>query len=124
MKFIPVIAIIFFLAFRPLIPVVEYVMNYDQIVREYCINRMQPEMMCKGKCYFFDELSKTSDEKSSDGISSNTIKIHEVYFLQEIAHLDLNQPEIVEKTSLIYYSENLYNFSFLESVFHPPLLIS
>lgn len=82
---------------------------------------MQQEMMCNGKCYLFDELAQTSDESSSDGISSNPIKIHEVYFFQEIAHLDLNQPEIKEKTSLIYYSENLYNFSFLETIFHPPV---
>lgn len=81
-------------------------------------------MMCKGKCYLFDQLAQTSDESSPDGISSNPIKIHEVYFFQEMVHLDLNQPEIAEKTSLIYHSENLYNFSFLETIFHPPLFIS
>lgn len=113
----------FFLAFKPLVPVVEYVLNYDQIVREFCINREKQEMMCNGKCYLFDELAKTSDADSSHGISSKTLKIQEIYLFAESLNLNLIKFENSEKTSIINYFENTYDFKFLESVFHPPLYI-
>ncbi|NLN33386.1 MAG: hypothetical protein GX159_07300 [Flavobacteriaceae bacterium] len=122
MKGISVIAIIFVLAFRPLVPLVEYVANYDQIVTEYCINRMQPELMCNGKCYLFDELSKTSDENSSDGISQNTVKIQEIYLSNEVFQLPTFMEQESSKKSLIFYQKNQYQFYFIDSVFHPPLV--
>lgn len=122
MKGISVIAIIFVLAFRPLVPLVEYVANYHQIVTEYCINRMQPERMCNGKCYLFDELSKTSDENSSDGISQNTVKIQEIYLSNEVFQLPTFMEQESSKKSLIFYQKNQYQFYFIDSVFHPPLV--
>lgn len=122
MKGISVIAIIFILAFRPLVPLVEYVANYHQIVTEYCINRMQPERMCNGKCYLFDELSKTSDENSSDGISQNTVKIQEVYLSNEIFQLPNFEREENLKKDLIFYPKKAYQFYFIDPVFHPPLV--
>lgn len=123
MKFIPVISIIFFLAFRPLVPVVQYVLNYDQIVREFCINRAKQEMMCKGKCYLFEEISKTSDKGSSAGISSNPVKILEIYIYSESLNLNLLEFGNPEKKSIVCYFENLYDFRFSESVFHPPISV-
>jgi len=122
MKGISVIAIIFVLAFRPLVPLVEYVANYHQIVTEYCINRMQPERMCNGKCYLFDELSKTSDENSSDGISQNTVKIQEIYLSNEVFQLPTFMEQESSKKSLIFYQKNQYQFYFIDSVFRPPLV--
>lgn len=122
MKGISVIAIIFVLAFRPLVPLVEYVTNYHQIVTEYCINRTQPELMCNGKCYLFDELSKTSDENSSDGISQNTLKIQEIYLSNEIFQLPNFDREENLKKDLIFYQKEQYQFYFIDPVFHPPLI--
>lgn len=124
MKLVAVISFVFFLSFRPLVPVVEYILNYDQIIREFCVNREKQEMMCNGKCYLFDELSKTSDADSSNGISSQTLKLQEIYIYSESLKLNLIEFEIFENNSITNYFENLYESCFLDSVFHPPLFIS
>lgn len=121
MKIIAVISFVFFLAFRPLVPVVEYVLNYDQMVREFCINREKVEMMCNAKCYLFGELAKTSD--SDDGVSSHILKIQEIYIYSESLNLNWIELETSEKKSIPNDFQNLYDFRFLKSVFHPPLYI-
>lgn len=123
MKIIAVISFVFFLAFRPLVPVVEYVLNYDQIVREFCINRENQEMMCNAKCYLFGELAKTSGADSSEGVSSHTVKIQEIYIYSESLILNNLEFEISKKKMIINHFQNLYDFRFLETVFHPPLYI-
>ncbi len=124
MKSVFVIAMVFILAFRPMVPLVEYVTNYHQIVSEYCVNRMQPEIMCNGKCYLFDELSKTSDENSSDGISSQTVKIQENYVFSESLILESVFLEISNANSSTYYFENLKESTFSVYIFHPPVFNS
>ncbi|SMC50401.1 hypothetical protein [Moheibacter sediminis] len=123
MKIIGIISFVFFFAFRPLVPVVEYVLNYDQIVREFCINREKVEMMCNAKCYLFGELAKTSDADTSDGVSSQTVKIQEIYIYSESLNLNEIELETSEKKSIPNDFQNLYDFRLLESVFHPPLYI-
>lgn len=124
LKLIAIISFVFFLAFRPLVPVVEYVLNYDQIVKEFCINREKQEMMCKGKCYLFDELAQTSDESSSDGISSPTVKIQEIYVFSESLILEPIFSEISNTNSTTHYFENLKESTFSASIFHPPVFNS
>lgn len=85
---------------------------------------MQPEMMCKGKCYLFDELSKTSEENSSDGISSHTVKIQEIYFFSESLILEPILSKISNTNSTTHYFENLKESTFSDSIFHPPVFNS
>lgn len=80
-------------------------------------------MLCNGKCYLFDELAKTSDADSSDGISSATLKIQEIYLFAESLNLNFVEFQNSEKNLIINYFENPYDFNFMESVFRPPLFI-
>lgn len=122
MKWIPVTAIVFILAFRPLVPLMEYVVNYNRIVTEYCINREKPELMCNGKCYLFDALSKTSDGNSADGISQNILKAQEIYLSAEILQITAFYREEFKRKDLISYRQADYCFYFMDPIFHPPLV--
>ncbi len=122
MKFFSVIAIVFILSFRPLIPMVEYVVNYNKIITELCVNRAKSEMMCNGKCYLFDELSRTSDSQSSDGISVSTIKAQEFYLPVEIIEFRIGGVNSEISISETNYENSFYEFLYTKFHFQPPIL--
>jgi hypothetical protein len=43
---------------HPALPVIEYLLNYDYIVKELCENRDKPILGCDGKCYLQDQVEK------------------------------------------------------------------
>lgn len=51
---------------RPVIPVIEYNINYDYIVKVLCINKDKPELNCKGKCQLAKEIKKTLPIKTEN----------------------------------------------------------
>lgn len=46
---------------QPALPVLEYLINYDYIVKELCENRGKPILTCNGKCYLGDQVEKQLD---------------------------------------------------------------
>jgi hypothetical protein len=36
---------------QPALPVIDYLVNYNYIVKELCENRDKPVLACNGKCY-------------------------------------------------------------------------
>lgn len=53
---------------RPLMPIIEYQLNYDYISTILCENVNRPSLECKGKCYLVErmsEASKLSQEQNS-----------------------------------------------------------
>ena len=46
---------------QPVLPVLEYLINYDYIVNELCENREKPILTCNGKCYLGDQVEKQLD---------------------------------------------------------------
>ena len=58
---------------RPLLPLLEYAVNYKQISTEFCINKANLEMSCNGKCYLMKELAKNSDQHPKQNHKPGTI---------------------------------------------------
>ncbi|MEY8758604.1 hypothetical protein [Chryseobacterium tongliaoense] len=119
MKFFISIFVIFAIAVRPILPLVNYVVNYDYIVKNLCENRNIPQSTCKGKCYVEKELAKT--EKQSN--NSQTIKISglDVFLSNEIFSFSPNnEPDILIKTNNRGYL-NFHLSEFSNRIFHPPL---
>lgn len=50
----------------PIVPVIEYNLNYDYIAKVLCINRDEPELNCNGKCQLAKEIKKTLPIKTQD----------------------------------------------------------
>ena len=105
---------------RPLVPVVEYAVNYDYIVKNLCENRNVPQSTCKGKCYVGKELAKT--EKQSN--SSQTIKIAglDVFISHDILSFSalLNSELLTEVPDSSYF--NSHSSEYFSRIFHPPLV--
>ncbi|MGV0752369.1 hypothetical protein [Empedobacter brevis] len=74
---------------RPLLPVVDYLVNYDRISNEYCINLERPELMCNGFCYLTEQVSKTVDDNRNDQIPITLRSID--YFIYQ-SSLEINEP--------------------------------
>ncbi|WEK69157.1 MAG: hypothetical protein P0Y62_15055 [Candidatus Chryseobacterium colombiense] len=120
MKFFISIFIIFTIAIRPVLPLVNYAVNYDYIVKNLCENRNIPQSTCKGKCYVEKELAKT--EKQSN--NSQNIKINglDVFLFQEILSFsDKNQFDIPIKKSNSH-DVGFYPSEYFTRIFHPPLV--
>jgi hypothetical protein len=121
MLFIVLIA----LFLKPILPVVDYVINYEYISKVLCENKDKPKLQCNGKCHLMKELAKaaeTENPKSSDKKSFSPIQ--EVLFFKEIKTYNLvscgcsKQPKN-RSTYLDFYSYLKTN-----SVFHPPTILS
>lgn len=118
-KVIVIVVFLFFL--KPILPVLEYVFNYDYIVKELCENKAKPEMKCNGKCHLMKELAKASENDNPASKDKKTLHTEfEILFLEkspsfEIANLNYPvQKEINMNYSDLYFYENTI------AVFHPP----
>ncbi|WP_294276678.1 hypothetical protein [uncultured Chryseobacterium sp.] len=120
MKIFCSIFLIFYMVFRPLIPLAEYAVNYTYIAEVLCINKAKPELHCNGKCYLSKELAKNSDAPSPlDKVKNSGQKILDTYLLPDIAVV---RP-VSEFSSeyIIYPYRKAYAFLFLHSIFRPPV---
>ena len=123
-KLILIIAILMLV--KPIFPVFDYIVNYDYISKELCINKAKPELKCNGKCHLMKELAKASeDEKpiSSDKKDNSKNEI-EVLFYQELQPIIVSQVYF-HTNSLVgnNYSNHYFHLNGC-SVFHPPTFIS
>lgn len=120
-KCIIIIALIVFL--KPVIPVLEYVINYDYISKVLCENKDKPKMHCNGKCHLMKELAKQAEsEKPIQNDKKTSINEFEVLFFQQIKSLEIVQVSFPNKSKRFNPYSNLYFHLKGFSVFHPPTL--
>lgn len=74
----------FFRVFRPLIPLVEYAVNYQYISEELCVNKKNVDLHCNGKCYLAKELSKANDSSPLFKRKNSVQKVLDFYIPTEI----------------------------------------
>lgn len=110
---------------KPVLPVLEYVVNYEYISKVLCINRDKPKMHCNGKCHLMQELAKASDaEKPISSDKKGTSQILEVLFFEEINSFTIIPIQFGTKEKINHSYSNLYFYLNSSSVFHPPTFIS
>lgn len=108
---------------RPIVPFIDYNINYEYIAKVLCINKDVPESNCNGKCQLAKELKKTLptdlDDKAPGVPVVDTDKfpvfrlsthLHQLYFFNFL------QKEIITKPQMAL-SEG-----YLSTIFHPPEL--
>ena len=122
-KLLVILTLLMFL--KPILPVLEYVVNYDYIVNELCENKLKPELKCNGKCHLTKELAKAS-EGNSDNSSDKKITFEqtEIVFFQEIKPIEIRQTYFLNETSIGNNYSNLYFHLNDCAFFHPPTFIS
>ncbi|TRX20688.1 hypothetical protein FNW17_11005 [Flavobacterium franklandianum] len=110
---------------KPILPVLEYVVNYEYISKVLCINKAKPKMQCNGKCHLMKEMAKASEKEAP--ISSDKKMAPqqiEVLFFQEIKSFKIASIYFYNKQNINSNYSNLYYYLNSASVFHPPTFIS
>ncbi|KMQ66227.1 hypothetical protein ACM46_01330 [Chryseobacterium angstadtii] len=120
MRFFISIFIIFTIALRPVLPLVNYAVNYDYIVKNLCENRNVPQSTCKGKCYIGKELAKT--EKQTNNSQVIKISVLDVFvsgdtLLSFILKDSDAEAQIMHSEYTIHHTSDYFS-----RIFHPPLV--
>lgn len=119
MRFFISIFIIFTIAVRPVLPLVNYAVNYEYIVKNLCEKKDVPQSTCKGKCYVEKELSKT--EKQSGNHQNIKVSGLDVFVSNEILSCsDTIQPDASVNNPNADYI-NSHTSEYFSRIFHPPL---
>lgn len=110
-----------FIVFKPVLPIVEYIVFYDYITTELCENKETPELECNGTCHLKKELSKASDSEnpfSTDKHNRPLIEFSHLFF----EDVQLFTPELIRKFFTKEYSVylNLYSHLTTNFIFQPP----
>lgn len=124
MKKIVLLISIFILA-RPAIPFLEYIVNYDYIVKELCENKEKPVLKCNGKCHLMKELAKTAeDNKNTSSDKKQNVKQEiEVLFYQDFKSLSCSNSYVFTNNKINSVYQNLYALTAIQSTFHPPTFL-
>ena len=120
-----VFIILIALILKPILPVVDYIVNYEYISKVLCVNKAKPMMHCNGKCHLMKELAKaaeTENSKSSD--KKQNMPIQEVLFFKEIKSFSIVSFGFSTETKINSSYLELYSYLNTNSVFHPPTIIS
>nr|WP_314898124.1 hypothetical protein [uncultured Flavobacterium sp.] len=117
--------IVLIMLVKPVLPVLEYVVNYEYISKVLCINKDKPKMQCNGKCHLMKELAKASDaDKPVSSDKKVTAQVLEVLFFEEIQSFKITPVCFGTKEKINPVYSNLYSHLNLFSIFHPPISIS
>ncbi|MBB6371705.1 hypothetical protein [Chryseobacterium shigense] len=119
MRFFISIFIIFTIALRPVLPLVNYAVNYDYIVKNLCENRNIPQSTCKGKCYVSKELAKT--EKQSSNSQVMKISVLDVFVTHETLSFSAHKSYDLESQSVNSRDVIDHSSDYFSRIFHPPL---
>ena len=114
-----------FMLLKPVLPVVEYIVNYEYITKVLCVNKAKPKMQCNGKCHLKKELAKASESETP--ISSNkktAFQEVEVLFFEEIKSFNIRYIYFDKNQFLNTNYSDLYSNLNSDSVFRPPIFIS
>lgn len=108
--------------FKPILPVAEYVVLYDYIRNELCVNKDKPELKCNGKCHLKKEMAKASDSENTKEKHRFSSAENQIAVYQEVLYNPkhvLLLPDLSKKIRFFYNSS--YTFSFSDFIFRPPV---
>ena len=121
-KMLLIVSLLVFI--KPVLPVFEYVINYEYIATVLCINKDKPEMHCNGKCHLMQEMAKTSEKELPLTPTKKHVVIEtEILFYQELESFAFDS---FFNESTLHITSNYFNFYQLlksSGIFHPPCFI-
>jgi hypothetical protein len=122
-KLVLIVALALFL--KPILPVLDYVINYDYIVKELCENKAKPELKCNGKCHLMKEMAKAAENEkpiNSDKKDNSKQEIEVLFYNNAyVFHLKISPRFSSEKINNLY--TNHYDYLSDYVFFHPPSCI-
>lgn len=113
---------VFLFLARPVLPVLDYVINYDYITKVLCVNKAKPAMHCNGKCHLMKELAKAAEQDKPLSDKKTGHSETEVLFCEPIQLFSLRLPSVPAIALKLPTYNNLYSHLTEYTVFHPPVL--
>ncbi len=119
------IIVTFLLLAKPILPILDYWVNYKYIANKLCENQDKPEMECNGKCHLKKELAKAATEESSTSKDKKQVSKQEIeiLFYQETFLFESKNTPVVFIKTPTYYFNNYFHLN-SSQIFHPPTSIS
>lgn len=107
---------------KPVLPVLDYVINYEYISTQLCENIEKPQLKCNGKCHLAKELAQAyENEKPLNSDKKQNFKIEiEVLFCESISNYNATAFLNFESNEPNSFYQNLYHSEVTTSIFHPP----
>ena len=85
-------------------PLIDYILNYDNISTNLCENKELPELDCNGKCYLYKESRKAQEDKEEkESIISEKLSLEYLNFQL----FEFNR-------SIVFYSKEFVSFAYLD----------
>lgn len=53
---------------RPVVPVVDYFVNFEYIAEVLCLKKEVPESSCNGKCYLLQQIEDNKSDRPENGV--------------------------------------------------------
>jgi len=106
---------------RPMLPVIDYFVNYDYIAEQLCENRNKPILACNGKCYVAKEIEKTLPNLPIDNksrIPTIDFDKYPVTTLYSFKYVELSFNILQKQNGSI--SQNVKVENHIEYIFRPP----
>ena len=102
-------------------PMIDYVLNYEEIANELCENREKPELLCNGFCYLKEEISKSEKNQPENHFVKNSVKILDAIVPQKQIISPKKYFTQKNKLSTDYYLDINSDY-IIRLVFHPPIV--
>nr|WP_237421255.1 hypothetical protein [Flavobacterium sp. Sd200] len=108
---------------RPVLPLGEYILNYEYIAKELCVNKEKPAMHCNGKCHLMKELAKkAADENPSSEKKGTTLQYEVLAIVEQPLSIPFSLTTIYNVSPANTY-KNLYSHNYTPVSFRPPGLV-
>lgn len=107
---------------RPIMPFLDYMVNYDYIAEALCENRDKPYLECNGKCYLEKELAAAGHDNHEHNSTVPKINFEDY----PISLIDLEHSEEENLSELRITSFSYCNLTFQEVISaedKPPALV-
>lgn len=109
------------LLLKPVLPFIEYAVNYDYITQVLCENKATPELECNGKCHLVRELAEASENEKPLSSHKKSVSEFEVLFFQKIEENTVFTTTLSSLVITNYYLDN-YAHLLVDTTFRPPTL--
>ncbi|WP_044202188.1 hypothetical protein [Echinicola pacifica] len=100
----------------------DYAMNKQYIIDNFCVNQDKPEMHCDGKCFLMEKLNEAKQQQEDQPGSIDFSRDFGLFILQE------NTIGFISNHLITYIHQSPYAPSILNKasmdIFHPPRFYS
>lgn len=110
---------LYFLAMlKPIMPYIDYAINFDYISTELCENLDKPELKCLGKCHLSQEIdnSKENEENPAAPKSKKIVEEFHIAPLYSVVVLHFEDESTIKRID----SEMKLLNGFISDIFEPP----